>query len=379
MKFFESIERPLRNWIVYPFLRSLLRNPVRDKPVDLGAVERMLIFRHDRIGDMIVTLPVFRALKRRAPGMRLVVLASKSNAELAQNCGWVDEVLTLGNNWFRLPSQVLDLRRRRFDVVMNFVFNQTTTPAILANLIAPNGTKVGQGPDRYAFYFNRIVQLPRFRHHMSEQLAIFVSEIFGITISEEELQPALDVPAAQQAVVDEWLRTNCLHRRGVPGGESLPYVVFNLSAKGWQRRISVEQGALIAAHLGAHSEFRTVMVYAPDDSLMRSALDRHSEFERCLSFRTLGRSPLHQLASLIGGAIAVITPDTSIVHFASAMKTPLLAMYGEYQGAEWEPYRVLHHIIRSEHGAPASGIAPSVLVRKIDEFIAEVINDRKRV
>src|SRR3990172_6307518 len=148
MKFLETIERPLRNWIVYPFLRSLLRNPVRDKPVDLGAVERMLIFRHDRIGDMIVTLPVFRALKRRAPGMRLVVLASKSNAELAQNCGWVDEVLTLGNNWFRLPSQVLDLRRRRFDVVMNFVFNQTTTPAILANLIAPNGTKVGQGPDR---------------------------------------------------------------------------------------------------------------------------------------------------------------------------------------------------------------------------------------
>jgi len=375
----DLIERALRQGIVYPFLRLLCRNPVIEGPINLANVKRMLVLRYDRIGDMVVTLPVLRVLKRRSPGTELVVLASRTNAELLKGSGLVDDLFVLESNWFKFFAQVMELRRKRFDVVLNFVFNRTTTPAILANLISPEGSKIGQGPSRYAFYFNRILQLPRFQRHMSEQLAVFVSETFGITISEEELQPAMEVPAAQQAVVDMWLRNNCLHRRGEGGGQSSPYVVFNLSAKGWQRKISAQQGIVLAAHLAGHTEFRTVIVHAPDDSFMRSTIERHSEFERCLLFRTQGPSPLYQLASLIGGAIAVITPDTSIVHFASAMNTPLLGIYGEYQGVEWEPYRVRHHTIRSEHGAPASAIEPSVLVGKTDEFIAEVMNDRKRV
>jgi ADP-heptose:LPS heptosyltransferase len=378
MNLLESVERVFRRGVVYPVLRLLFRNPAIDSPIDITKVKRVLVFRYDRIGDMVVTLPVLRVLKQRSPTLRLAVLASRANAELLRDSHLVDDLYVLETGWRKFAAQVLELRRQRFDVVLNFIFNRTTTPAILANLISPHGVKIGQGPSQYSFYFNRILQLPRFERHMVEQLALFVSKAFGITIPEEELQPAIEIPPTERVYVDTWLRSNSLHRREGGGGGLLPYVVFNLSAGKPQRKISARQGAQLAACLSGHSEFRTVIFYAPDDSLMQAAVRDHSEFERCLVFRAEGTSPLLQLASLIGGAICVITPDTSIVHFASAMGTPLLGVFGDYQGAEWSPYRVFHHMIRSVHDAPASTIEPSILVKETDEFIATVVKGVRR-
>ena len=54
----ESLKRLLRQQIVYPLLRLILRNPVSVTPIDCSRVRRILILRYDRIGDMIVTTPV---------------------------------------------------------------------------------------------------------------------------------------------------------------------------------------------------------------------------------------------------------------------------------------------------------------------------------
>lgn len=378
MKFLEKMERLLRSGIVYPFLRGLFKNPVSENPLDLAGVQRMLVFRFDRIGDTIVTLPILRALKRRSPHMRLTVLASKSNAELLQCCDAVDEVVTLERSWIKLPGQVLELRLMRFDVVMNFVFNQTTTPAILANVIAPNGVKVGQGPEKYGFYFNRLVKVPRFKRHMTEQLAVFVEETFGIRLSDAELQPGIDIPVEQQNSVDAWLRHNALTRRSKGDSTGLPYIVFNLSAGERERELSETQAGSVASDLGSSRAFRTVVVYAPQDDAAARMLATRQEFRSCIVFETQGTTPLAQLASLIGGAIAVVTPDTAVIHFASAMGTPVAGLYGEdYKGVEWGPFRVLHKIIRSEAERPVSTIPEADLKREIRSFVEAVLLEER--
>ncbi len=377
MKVLETIERLVRRGIVYPVLRSMFRNPVSDRPIDLAGVKQILVFRFDRIGDMIVTLPVLRAMKERTPETRLAVLASRDNAELVRNCRFVDEVYTLETNRFTLLAQVLDLRRRQFDVVLNFVFNQTTTPAILANVIAPNGMKIGQGPDKYAFYFNRLVRVPRFKRHMTEQVAIFVEETFGIRLSEHELDHVIEVPEVQQNSVDGWLRHNSLKRRSDSGSDSSPYVVLNLSARDRERGLSVEQAAGIASLLSKSAAYRTVVVFAPQDERLVRMITTRPEFGSCHVFRTEGSAPLLQLASLVGGAVAVVTPDTSVIHFASAMQTPVVGIYGEeYKEVEWGPFRVRHKIIRSKGERPVSAIGTAELVREIDSFLEAVLREQ---
>ena len=81
----EKLEYWWRHQIVYPFLRSLLHNPEHDAPIDIHTVNSILILRYDRIGDMIVTTPIFRRLKELHPQLKIGVFASETNAEIILN------------------------------------------------------------------------------------------------------------------------------------------------------------------------------------------------------------------------------------------------------------------------------------------------------
>ena len=80
-----------------------------------------------------------------------------------------------------------------------------------------------------------------------------------------------------------------------------------------------------------------------------------------------------EVASLIEGAIAVVTPDTSIIHFASATTTPVVGFYTKMQDVhEWLPHRVNNRIIISAENEPTSSIPIPDMIGVIDDFIKEL-------
>ena len=78
----ERLEYWWRHKIVYPFLRLIFQNPVKGDIIDIQSVKSVLFLRYDRIGDMIVTTPIFRSLKEINPRLTIGVFASEANAEI---------------------------------------------------------------------------------------------------------------------------------------------------------------------------------------------------------------------------------------------------------------------------------------------------------
>jgi len=373
-KLVESLERFVRKGIVYPLLRMIFRNPVSDAPLDLKHVDRILIFRYDRIGDMIVTTPILRTLKRLNPNLRLDVLASKSNAEIVQQNPCVNSLTILETNWLRLLKQIIRLRGRSYHVVLNFIFNRTTGPGILANLVAPHGYKVGQGPDRYAFYFNRLVKVRRFEQHMLESYVSMTEQAFGISFNREDLAFEIAVTSDTRHTVNEWLERQSLRRKSQPKSQGLPYIVLNPSAKDVERSLEAHQAEALAKSLSEQSQFRLVVLGSSGNDAMSEATRHKEEFRKNLVYRTQSSRPLGELASLIEGALLVITPDTSIVHFASAMKTPVLAIYAPLNASqEWLPYKVPYDVVMAGGSQRISDIEPDVLIKGTERFIARVL------
>jgi ADP-heptose:LPS heptosyltransferase len=108
---------------------------------------------------------------------------------------------------------------------------------------------------------------------------------------------------------------------------------------------------------------------------MEKTTASRSEFADCLVYQTEGERPLAQIASLVEGAILVITPDTSLVHFASAMRTPVIGLYTQQLQAtkEWLPFRVPYRIVTAPVGEPTSHIRAETLIQITDEFIASLL------
>lgn len=370
--FFHSVELAWRHVVVYPLLRLLFRNAPHDGAIDILLVRKLLILRYDRIGDIVVSTPVFRRLKEIHPGLVLGVLASEANAELIRTNPCVDRLHVLPRQWRRIPRFLLKVRSEEYDVVLNFIFNRTTSGGVLANLIAPRAIKVGQGAEKYRFYFNKMLKLERGERHMSEVLQMFIDEVFGLP-REGKKRPFEIVPDHEsQRVVAEFLQKHGLQQRNARKG----FIVLNISAAEALRAFSPEQSVQLAGFLVRECREEVVVISAPNDRALRKNI-ASSAGEGAWEFPPEGDGGLLAVAAILGSAKCAITPDTSIVHIASAMKTPVLAFYTPLRVTqEWLPYGIFQRSVQAGDGEPVSALSAKVLKDSARSFLNELNNSR---
>lgn len=365
----KKAEVAVRHGLVYPVLRFVMRNEPVTGIVDIKKIRSILILRGDGIGDMIVSTPMFRLLKQANPAIRLAVFASERNEEIIDSNPYVDRVYVLRRNWRGLMREVLAARREHYDVVLNFVFNRTTLEGILANLIAPRGVKVGQGLEKYRFYFNRFLSIDHGQAHMVEILAGMIQGVFGIVNDPASLSYDLFIDQSSRAKVDEFLKVNNLTRRDSET-RTRPYMVINISAVDALRRMSEDQVEACLRYVLEHRKERPVIICSPND--VRRVLDIRSRFQNhaVLRYPVTGVARLLEIASVIQGASWVITPDTSIIHFASAMTTPVFALYTPTaaRNHQWLPHAVYYKSCRASEGQSVASIPSEAIVNGLNEF-----------
>ena len=368
-RFLESL---FRHAVVYPCLRLLLRNPPVGLPVGLRTFQRILILRYDRIGDMVVTTPIFRALKEAHPRARIGVLASPSNAAMIDANPYVDRIHVLHRNVFSLGKEILAARREGYDLVLNFIFNRTTSAGMLSNVIAPRAVKIGQGDDKYRFYFNAMLKLVRGSMHMTEILAGILRSVFGIDVAANKLRLEVFADDAARDAVTRYCEGKKLGIRGKKG-RSPGYLVLNLSSTEGPRQLSDEQARTILRLLSRTRREHVVVIASPEEKRRRMRLTASMKNGRVHSFPDEGDARIQEIFCLIRGARGVITPDTSIVHLASAARTPLFGLYSPLQVyTEWTPFRLRHRMVLAEKGQPVASIGPEALRRELRTFLERI-------
>jgi hypothetical protein len=109
--------------------------------------ERILFIQLGYIGDVVVTIPVMRAVRETFPGSMLVVSVREHSRELVEDLPWVDAVLSVDKRrrpWYSTLAHELGFYRRlrtyRFDLCINV---RTGTRAALMSLLSGAGCRVG--------------------------------------------------------------------------------------------------------------------------------------------------------------------------------------------------------------------------------------------
>jgi len=63
-------------------------------------MRRVLIIRSGAVGDLILTLPVLSALKKRYSGLSIDMMGDPVRLSLLKHCGYVDNVLSIDDRNF---------------------------------------------------------------------------------------------------------------------------------------------------------------------------------------------------------------------------------------------------------------------------------------
>ena len=275
------------------------------------------IFRTDRIGDLVLTLPMAEAIRRHDPSARITFCVQEYTAGLAALCPHIDDLLRVGDR--DLPRHAEDfaaaLRALRIDTA---VFAYPRPRLAMAARRADIPVRVGTAYRWYAALFSHRVREHR-KHATLHERDYNLNLLRALSISVPEgLRPALSIP-------DELRRRAEAVLGGAGIDPSARYVVVHPgsggSAKDWP--------AASFARLG-----RELTRRAPELQLLITG----TEAERALvdevrdgtetGARTLAETvPLEVLAAILSRAALCVANSTGPLHIAAATGTPALGLY----------------------------------------------------
>ena len=81
---------------------------------------KICISRIDKMGDMILTLPVIKSIKIQNPEIKIHVLASNQNAKVLKNIEYIDKVLLIESSINSFIWILNQLQKTKYDFFINF-------------------------------------------------------------------------------------------------------------------------------------------------------------------------------------------------------------------------------------------------------------------
>lgn len=294
---------------------------------------RILVVRTDRLGDVILTLPLVSALRRTYPRAHIALLLRRYTGSIVEGHRDVDEIL-----WCDGPdgdvsflSLLRRLRRQRFDAAIA-VYPRLRMAALL--FLSGIPLRIGSGYRFYSVLFNRRVYEHRKdarRHELEYNLNLL--RPLGIEPPQPggEVEFGIVVSDASRMRVDALLSA-----AGIGAGTSFAVLHpgTGKSAREWPRAKMAELGARIGRDLGMPV---VVTGIGPEGELVREIASHAGPHAVPLA----GELSLRDLAALLQRASVWIGNSTGPLHLAVAVKTPVVGLYPQLtamSARRWGPY-----------------------------------------
>lgn len=291
--------------------------------------KNILIIKMSSLGDILHTLPFAAALRKRYPQAKISWLVHPQFAGFVPDKPVIDEVLYFDKVKFKKMG-LLDkikyffsmrsmLHSKHFDLVIDMqgLFKSAVLAAIsgCSNRIGYCEMREGSG------FISKAICGSHSKDHVIERY-LDVARYLDADVEKVDF-PMPDLTSESRSVQKKLVEQN------VTGD----YVVFVPGARWQTKEWPVEHYAELARMILADG-MQVVLAGGPDD------LDKGNKIkELCPEIANLIRqTSLRELAALIQGCAVYISADTGPLHFAAALKKPLVAMYGPTKADRTGPY-----------------------------------------
>ncbi len=291
----------------------------------MAVLGKILVIRGGAIGDFILTLPVFAALRKFLPGNRIEALAYPRVGELAVAGELVDRVRPIEERGFAsFFARGIDLPREQADYFAGFA-------VIVSFLYDPDGI-FQENVARCSS-----AQFITGPHRPDESTPMHAADVLlkpleRLAIFDADPRPRLAIKAFA-AVPEDARRTIALH----PGSGSDKK---NWPEKNWATLIGrlLERNGINLLLIGGEAERDRLQRIAPKDS---------PRIHLALNL------PLTELAARLASAAAFVGHDSGITHLAAALGLRGLALWGESNETIWRPRSERIDVVKTPGGLAA--------------------------
>ena len=325
----KSLEKGIKR-LTNGAIAALMGRSTQDGRPDWRAREyRVLFLRHDRIGDMILSTGILRAIAEAYPTIRLDVLASSGNAPVLRHEPYLHEVIPFDKRkTASFPAMFRALRRRKYDAVIDCMVTAPSTTTLLLMLASGARIRVGVKDRGNDFAYTLPVPAREHADHIVDKLGALVAA-FGLQPTALDLRPRVRLTDEERAQGERVWRVGGEGSRDRP-----PRVLVNISAgrahHAWPDDRFV---AVIEATLREFPDADVAVVSSPGDR------GRAAQVASRGGARVVEDRGIRDAMAIVASADVVFTPDTSISHACSAFDKPVVVLHPRGFAKLWGPYR----------------------------------------
>jgi lipopolysaccharide heptosyltransferase II len=339
--------------------------------------KKILLLRTDRLGDVILSTPVARVLKKHFPASKITFLVRQYTQPLAEDCAHVDEAIAAENFYTRkqkinIKKLVRFLRAQQFDTAIHLF---PRPELALATYLADIPIRIGSGYRLYSFFFNKRLYEHRKTatfHEAEYNLRLLQS----IGIVENKISFEFRINAEAKENIDRLLVAN-----NISSGQ--PVVILHPCSGGSAREWPLSHFAALARML---SDKQSAWIIFTGTKEEKPQIDRLIAESGMKSLSLAGRLSLKELAALLHRADVFVSNSTGPLHLAVAMGTEVVAFYPPItpcRPERWGPYGRRNDVLMSreaecrackkESAKRACACMKAIPVQQAYEKIAEKI------
>jgi ADP-heptose:LPS heptosyltransferase len=291
----------------------------------------ILVSRTDKIGDLILSLPVFQSLRKVFPKARITVLVSAYAQEVVQDHPAVDAVEVID------PQEgIAELRDRLKSLNADVFIALYPRPKLAtAAWLAQIPIRIGTAFRWYGFMFNLKTRVHRHygdRHEVEFNLDL----LKPLEVAEFPTRIEWPVTGEQKEKAVHLLKS-----RGIAPGT--PYVVVHPGHKGSALNWSIYRYSEVIARLCQEKNLRVVVTGGFDETRLIAQLTSLLDFFNLENkpVYLIGECTLKQLAAVYQDADCFLSGSTGTMHIAAAVGTPTVALFcpiPETTPVRWGPW-----------------------------------------
>lgn len=287
--------------------------------------KRVLLIRLEHVGDVLLTTPAFRSIRKRFPKATIDVLVRDFTAQVLKKNKNVDNVIVwnapwlsrLGSrsSWLGVPRMIRALRRNKYDLAVDF--HGDPRNIALGRLVARY--VVGFGARGFGFLLNKVVPYGR-QHAIERNLSL--AKALGADVRDRKME--LPVSAADDHVAAALLN---------PLGKARIVCISPGSGREEKNWIP-ERWAAVADALTVRHKARIVLTGSKRETgLVERIISHMRNADKAVNL--CDKTSIAQLAAVVRRCSLVLCPDSGTMHIARAMGTPLIGLFTAEDPREW--------------------------------------------
>ena len=300
-------------------------------------VKRILVIKLDHIGDVITSLPSVYSIRKKFPNVEITFLAGEWSKDVLKNNPYINNFIIYNSNRFCRNKDkkglivrikyLKNIFKERYDVIAGLRDDWLT---VIFSLFYFPKYRIDRGSVRIVLKYKKIIELIFGKKRDNEEIhEIDTNLLIAEKVGCERIfkKPLIFLSKDEKEWAEEFLSGFGINNK--------KFIIISPGAKWEFRRWDTKKFALLGDKI--KKELGLDILIAGSRNEVNTALNVEREMKE-ETINVAGKTSVRQILSLMEQTVLCIANDGGMVHMASGLNVPVIALFGPQDPKRFGPW-----------------------------------------